>query len=140
MAQVMRAAAGRRLLYLRHRRDDVRKVAELAARYGFESQGFDLPLELVFHHLWSAHRPAVWTFGTTATDTLQSMVEDLTVRVFRLDPAGFATARLAEAFESIYAHYRANPRVEVVELDRVATAALPPAQAAGAPRSQTASK
>jgi hypothetical protein len=139
MAAVMRAADGRRLLYLRHRRDDVAKVAALAAKYGFESHGFDLPLELVFHHLWAAHRPAVWTFGTTATDTLQPMYGDLAVRVFRLDPAGFTSTRLAAAFDSIYAHYRANLRAEVVQLD-AAAAAQPTGQAGGVARSQTASK
>jgi hypothetical protein len=139
MVAVMSAAGGRRLLYLRHRRDDVDQVAALAAKLGFESHGFDLPLELVFHHLWAAHRPAVWTFGTTATDTLQSMYGDLRVRVFRLDPAGFTTPRLAAAFESICAHYRSNPRAEVVELV-ASVGTTPPGQGTGALRSQTASK
>lgn len=129
MARVVAAAGPRRLLYLMHRRDDAARIDALAARLGFEARRFELPLELVFHHLWAAHRPAVWTFGTTATDTLQAMEPALGVRVFRLDKAGFRSARVAEAFDGVYAHYASNPRVELVPLG----------QAAGA-RSQTASK
>ena len=129
MATVIAAASGRKVLYLKHRRDDPVTTAALADRLGFEVLGFELPLELVFHRLWAAHRPAVWTFGTTATDTLQAMFEDLEVKVFRLDPAGFTTRKLRDAFAGIYRHYAANPRVALVALD----------QAAGS-RSHTASK
>lgn len=129
MARVVEMAAGRRILYLKHRRDDPQKLAELADRFGFEVLSFDLPLELVFHRLWTEHRPAVWTFGTTATDTLQAMYGDLAICVFRLDQAGFTTRKLASAFETIYALYRANPRIELVDT----------AQPADAPRSQSAS-
>ena len=129
MASVVAAAQGRRLIYLRHRRDDPASIAALAQRLGFEVLGFDLPLELVFHRLWATHRPAVWTFGTTATDTLQAMYEDLEVKVFRLDASGFTTTRLRDAFEGVYRHYAASPRTEVVAIDQ-----------APRTRSQTASK
>jgi hypothetical protein len=125
MARVRAAAGPRRLLYLMHRRDDAARIAALAARLGFEARRFELPLELVFHHLWSAQRPAVWTFGTTATDTLQAMEPALRVRVFRLDKAGFRSARVAEAFDGVYAHYQGNPRVELLPLDAGAPAAPP---------------
>lgn len=133
MRQVMAAAAGRRLLYLMHRRDDPSRVGRLARSFGFEARRFDLPLELVFHHLWSAHRPAVWTFGTTATDTLQAMEPTLSVRVFRLARHGFRSMRTADAYDSIYAHYTCAPRVELVSLGEREPAA--PAE-----RCQTASK
>jgi hypothetical protein len=116
MRHVMAAATGRRLLYLMHRRDDATRIAKLARALGFEARRFDLPIELVFHHLWSTHRPAVWTFGTTATDTLQAMEPTLNVRVFRLDRAGFRSMRLADSYDSIYAHYAAANRVELVPL------------------------
>ena len=127
MARVKAAAGDRRLLYLMHRRDDADRLHALAARLGFEARRFELPLELVFHHLWAAHRPAVWTFGTTATDTLQAMEPALRVRVFRLARDGFTSTRLAEAFDSVYAHYGANPRVELVPLGSGAPAAAPSA-------------
>ncbi len=129
MARVVALAQGRRVLYLKHRRDDPDRLAALADRLGFEVLSFDLPLELVFHRLWAAHRPAVWTFGTTATDTLQAMYQDLEVKVFRLDPAGFTTRKLRDAFEGVYRHYAGRPHVELVTLDQAAD-----------PRSQTASK
>jgi hypothetical protein len=117
MAGIVSLARGRRVLYLKHRRDDPAMIAALADRLGFEVLSFDLPLELVFHRLWAPHRPAVWTFGTTATDTLQAMYEDLEVKVYRLDPAGFTTHKLRDAFEGVYRHYAENPRVELLELD-----------------------
>lgn len=123
MAEVVAAAGGRRLLYLKHRRDDPVATAALAERLGFEVLGFDLPLELVFHRLWATHRPAVWTFGTTATDTLQAMYEDLEVTVFRLDRAGFTTDKLRDAFEGVYQHYAANPRARLVALGTTPAAA-----------------
>lgn len=116
MRHVMALAAGRRVLYLMHRRDDATRIAKLAGELGFEARRFALPLELVFHHLWSTHRPSVWTFGTTATDTLQAMEPTLNVRVFRLDRAGFRSTRLADAYDSIYAHYAAADRVELLPL------------------------
>jgi len=120
MTQIIALARGRRVLYLKHRRDDPARIAALAGRLGFEVLSFDLPLELVFHRLWAAHQPAVWTFGTTATDTLQAMYEDLEVKVFRLDPAGFTTRKLRDAFDGVYRHYAENPRVELVALDQAA--------------------
>lgn len=123
VARVVEHAAGRKILYLTHRHDDPRRIADLAGRFGFETLSFDLPLELVFHRLWAEHQPAVWTFGTTATDTLQSMYGNLAIRVFRLDPDGFTTRRLAESFDSIYALYRDNPRIELVDVREAPVAA-----------------
>lgn len=114
LERVLAEAAGRRVLYLMHRRDDAERMAELGRRLGFEPLRFDLPLELVFHRLWSQERPETWTFGTTATDTLQALHPSLEVRVHRLDPAGFRSARTGAAFESIYAHYATRPRTTLV--------------------------
>lgn len=122
MRQVMAAAAGRRVLYLMHRRDDPRRLQALGRKLGFEARRFELPLELVFHRLWSAQRPAVWTFGTTATDTLQAMEPALHVRVLRLQRSGFRSERLADAFDSVYAHYARSPRVELLDLGDAAGA------------------
>lgn len=114
LERVLREAGGRRVVYLMHRRDDAGRMRELGRRLGFEPLRFDLPLELVFHRLWSQEKPQTWTFGTTATDTLQAMHPELEVRVHRLDPAGFRSARTGAAFESIYAHYATRPRTTLV--------------------------
>jgi hypothetical protein len=118
LEKVMERAGERRLLYILHRRDDAERMRTLGARLGFDVALFDLPLELVFHLLWSQHRPEVWTFGSTATDTLQAMLPDLRVRVFQLDPEGFTRGRTGQAFMSIYEQYVANERAELVALDR----------------------
>ena len=116
LARVVTEAGQRPLTYALHRRDDEQRMRELGRRLGFEVVRFDLPLELVFNQLWLAHRPEVWTFGTTATDTLLAMHEELRVRVFRLEPGSFTRARTGEAFASIYAHQEGEPRVDLVPL------------------------
>lgn len=116
LARVVTEAGQRPLTYVLHRRDNEQRMRELGRRLGFEVVRFDLPLELVFNQLWLAHRPEVWTFGTTATDTLLAMHEELRVRVFRLEPGSFTRARTGEAFASIYAHQEGKPRVDLVPL------------------------
>jgi len=118
LEQVMEHAGERRLLYIMHRRDNTERMRALGARLGFEVVLFDLPLELVFHLLWSQHRPEVWTFGSTATDTLQAMLPDLRIRVFQLDPEGFTRGRTGQAFRSIYEQYVGNERTDLVALER----------------------
>lgn len=118
LEQVMEHAGERRLLYILHRRDDEECMRILSAQLGFDVALFDLPLELVFHLLWSEHRPDVWTFGSTATDTLQAMLPDLRVRVFQLDPEGFTRERTGQAFLSIYEQYAENERTDLVTLNR----------------------
>ncbi len=120
LARVVVEAGHRPLTYALHRRDDEQRMRELGRRLGFEVVRFDLPLELVFNQLWLAHRPQVWTFGTTATDTLLAMHAELRVRVFRLEPGSFTRARTGEAFASIYAHQESDPRVDLVPLPPLA--------------------
>lgn len=120
LARVVTEAGQRPLTYALHRRDDEQRMRELGRRLGFEVVRFDLPLELVFNQLWIAHRPQVWTFGTTATDTLLAMHAELRVRVFRLEPGSFTRARTGEAFASIYAHQEGEPRVDLVPLPPLA--------------------
>ena len=114
LARVVAEAGERQMTYILHRRDDEARMLELGHRLGFEVVRFELPLELVFNHIWSPHRPEVWTFGSTATDTLRAMHEGLRVRVYRLDTDSFTRAKTGAAFASIYAHQEREPRVEVV--------------------------
>ena len=118
LEQVIEHAGERRLLYILHRRDDEERMRMLGAQLGFDVALFDFPLELVFHLLWSEHRPEVWTFGSTATDTLQAMLPDLRVRVFQLDREGFTRERTGQAFLSIYEQYAENERTDLVTLNR----------------------
>jgi hypothetical protein len=116
LARVLTAADGRPVTYVLHRRDDEGRMRELGRRLGFHAVRFELPLELVFNQLWRPHRPEVWTFGTTAIDTLLAMHEDLRVRVFRLEPGAFTRPRTGEAFASIYRHHEGVARVDLVEI------------------------
>lgn len=116
LARVLTLANGRPVTYILHRRDDQDRMEELARRLDFRAVRFDLPLELVFNQLWLPHRPEVWTFGTTAIDTLLAMHEDLSVRVFRLDPGAFRRARTGEGFASIYRHHEGMPRIELNDI------------------------
>ncbi len=115
---VIKHAGERRLLYILHRRDDEEHMRMLGAQLGFDVAKFDLPLELVFNLLWSEHRPEVWTFGSTATDTIQAMLSELRVRVFQLAPDGFTRERTGQAFLSIYEQYAENERTDLVTLNR----------------------
>lgn len=114
LARVVAEAGERPMTYILHRRDDEAMMLELGHRLGFEVMRFELPLELVFNHIWRPHKPEVWTFGSTATDTLRAMHEGLRVRVYRLDTDSFTRAKTGAAFASIYAHQEREPRVEVV--------------------------
>lgn len=118
LKQVVEYAQGRRILYILHRRDNSERMRELGERLGFDVARFEMPLELVFHLLWAKNQPEVWTFGSTATDTLQAMLPELHVRVFLLDPQGFAKLRTGESFGSIYKQYGENDRAKVIELKR----------------------
>jgi hypothetical protein len=116
LARVLAAAGGRPVTYVLHRRDDEGRMRKLGQRLGFRAVRFELPLELAFNQLWRPHRPEVWSFGTTAIDTLLAMHEDLRVRVFRLDPGAFTRARTGQAFASIYRYHEGIERVDLVEI------------------------
>jgi hypothetical protein len=116
MRRVVGMAGGRRIVYLMHRKDDADYLKKLSDRLGFYSVRFDVPLELVFLRLWSLHKPEVWTFGTTAADTLQAMHNELHITLLRLPEELFTHPQLAAAFSSIYSHYKGNARVRLVDL------------------------
>ena len=120
LARVLATAGGRPVTYALHPRDNEERMVKLGQALGFQVVRFERPLEIEFNQIWLTHRPEIWTFGTTATDTLIAMHEGLRVQIFRLDPEAFTRASTGRAFESIYAHYEGNANVELVE--------IPPAQ------------
>lgn len=119
MGVIQSAARGKRLIYLSHRRDDPALIKQLSLALGFEVVQSQLPLELVFSGLWRANKPDVWTFGSTATDTLQAMYPELKVTVFKVQVDGFHSPRLGAAFASIYQHYSQLDNVKLLAIEQV---------------------
>ncbi|MDG1491047.1 MAG: hypothetical protein P8R43_04090 [Planctomycetota bacterium] len=116
LQQVLASSDGRPVTYVLHRRDDEEGMRHLGQRLGFKVVRYDVPLELAFNAIWAPHHPEVWTFGTTATDTLTAMHDQLRVKVFRLDTSAFVRPRTGSAFSSTYKHYEGNDRVMVVPI------------------------
>lgn len=104
-------------IYLMHRYDDSALMDSLAKRYDFKALKINLPLELYFGYLWQKNQPGVWTFGSTAIDTLTLISPETRFNVITLNSDGFLKPGLGEAFQELYEHLKHNPMVVLHTLD-----------------------
>lgn len=103
-------------IYLMHRYDDDLLMNSLAQRYNFQAFKVNLPIELYFGYLWQKSQPSVWTFGSTAIDTLTLISPETEFNIIKLNKEGFNKPKLGEAFHEIYEHFEHNPKVTLHEL------------------------
>ncbi|SOB76686.1 hypothetical protein SAMN04488490_2396 [Marinobacter sp. LV10R510-11A] len=103
-------------IYLMHRYDDASLMSSLAQRYNFQAFKINLPIELYFLYLWKKNQPSVWTFGSTAIDTLTLISPETKFNIIKLNKDGFAKSTLGESFKHLYEHFEHNPMVTLHEL------------------------
>lgn len=103
-------------IYLMHRYDDESIMSSIAEKYCFQLKKINLPIELYFHHLWQKNKPGVWTFGSTAIDTLTLLSPETHFNVARLDPNRFSKDQLSKAFFDLYSHYQSQENVTLHDL------------------------
>lgn len=99
-------------IYIMHRYDDSSKMKVLAEKYDFQAIKINLPIELYFKYLWKKNKPEIWTFGSTALDTLALICPDATFNVIKLNTDRFLKPGLGLAFENIYTHLENMKSVE----------------------------
>lgn len=115
MALIKEKANGKAIYYFPHRRDSKEVLDFFASNLGIHVIEKSLPIELTFSSIWRSNRPEVWAFSSTAVDTLLMLNDELRVSVFRLNPKGFHNKNTANAFESIYQQYLAEPRITLID-------------------------
>lgn len=103
-------------IYLMHRYDHEPLVESLAQKYGFNAYKINLPIEAYFGYLWNRSRPSVWTFGSTAIDTLSLISPDTHFDIMMLDTDGFTKPGLGDSFQSLYQHFGKSPKVRLHNL------------------------
>jgi hypothetical protein len=103
-------------IYLMHRYDDALLMNSLAKQYNFQTFKINLPIELYFSYLWQKNQPSVWTFGSTAIDTLTLISTETKFNIIKLNKDGFTKPILGESFQHLYEHFEHNPMVTLHEL------------------------
>lgn len=92
-------------IYLMHRYDDELLMQKLAQRYDFQVMKINLPIELYFGYLWQKNQPSVWTFGSTAIDTLTLIHPSTKFNVIKLNTNKFTKPILKRNFNDLYTHF-----------------------------------
>ncbi len=100
-------------IYLMHRYDDESFMEAQAQRYKFKAFKINLPIELYFNFLWQKNEPSVWTFGSTAIDTLTLLSPKTRIHVIKLDGNRFKKTSLGDGFLKLYEHLEDNPMVSL---------------------------
>lgn len=100
-------------IYLMHRYDDELFMEAQAQRYKFRAFKINLPIELYFKYLWQRNQPSVWTFGSTAIDTLTLLSPETRIHVIKLDEKEFKKPSLGDSFFKLYEHLKNNPMVSL---------------------------
>lgn len=108
-------ADGGQIHYFSHRHDNRKVLEDLETDIGIKIVKNDIPIELVFSSIWRKNKPRVWAFSSTAVETLLMLNDGLEITVLRLNPSGFSSPKMAEAFESTYRQYRKEPRITLIE-------------------------
>lgn len=103
-------------IYLMHRYDDESIMSRIAEKYCFQLKKINLPIELYFHHLWQKNKPSVWTFGSTAIDTLTLLSPETHFNVAKLDPNRFSKDQLRKGFCDLYSHYQSQTNITLHDL------------------------
>lgn len=103
-------------IYLMHRYDDALFMNSLAQRYDFQVFKINLPIELYFGYLWKKNKPNIWTFGSTAIDTLTLISPETKFNIIKLNKDSFTKPTLGEGFHNLYEHFKHNPMVTLHEL------------------------
>lgn len=103
-------------IYLMHRYDDDLLMNSLAKQYKFQTFKINLPIELYFSYLWQKKQPSVWTFGSTAIDTLTLISSNTKFNIIKLNKDRFTKSNLGESFHHLYEHFEHNPMVTLHEL------------------------
>ena len=102
-------------IYIMHRYDNAILVNRFAMMYEFTALKIDLPLELFFSILWKRNKPLVFSFGSSAIDTLQLIFPDLEVTVFKFNYNLLRNKETAKAFENLFEKYSKNERIKIIE-------------------------